>query len=110
MIRENIEISKQLRILREMWGYEESAVADYLLVTESELWDIENAGKFVVSDVQKLCDLYAVKFDDLITSGKTPIPLTMRYYSNKDLKSISYANKIFINFLEMLEISEEMKK
>lgn len=109
MIRENIEISKQLRRLREMWGYEESTVADYLSVTESELWDIENSGDLEVSKLIKLCDLYAIRFDDLMCAGKELIPFTMRYKATKDLETIADAHKIFTNFMEIVDKYEEIK-
>lgn len=107
MVDNNL-VGKNLKILREMWGYYESAVAEYLGVTEEGLKAIES-GRFIFDDIKKLCELYAVKFEDLIFKEEVPLPYIMRYYSTKDLKSIAGMHKIFYNFLEMLDIAEDIR-
>ena len=109
-MKENLQVSKDLRALREVWGYSAESVAEYLSISEGELWSIENEGKFVFDDVIKLCDLYGVKFEELLYGKEPPIPFNMRWYAAKDLQRIAYANKIFMNFVEMIDIAEELKK
>lgn len=105
----NTNLANNLKYLRELFGYNQQEIAEFLKVDQSLISKFEKGERTISSDViNSLACLYGVKVEDLENSNVPAIQVSTSFRKGKlepsDLEVISRINKISLNidFLEDL--------
>ena len=107
-------IAKNLKSLRELYGYNQDVIAKFLGVDQSLVSKIEKGERSVSIDlIEKLSSLYGIKVSDLENGDFEKLNISTSFRKNdldsSDLDVISKINKICLNieFMEELLNGEE---
>ena len=107
-----MNINEKIKELREKSKITQKSMADYLNVTQTYISKMESSERELTVDLlNKIANLFVCDINDLIDDNKKVKPILLPYrkknYSVEDLENISNANKIIINFNEMIDMLEE---
>jgi transcriptional regulator with XRE-family HTH domain len=102
-------VSKRFNELRNMNGFTQSQIAEYLQVDQSYISKCEkNEREFSVDILEKAANLFGCSIDYFTNkdSGFAPIPIAFRArgLTSEDLESIATMNKIALNLRYMEEL------
>ena len=107
-----MKINEKIKELREKNGISQRSMAEYLGVDQSYISKVESDERNLsVELLTKISNLFICDIEDLVNTSKTIKPFVMPFrkkaYSVSDLENISKANKIILNFNEMIDMLEE---
>lgn len=107
-----MRINEKIKELREKSNITQKEMADYLEVTQTYISKLESSERNLTIDLlMKISTLFVCDISELVDDDKTVKPLVLPFrkknYTVADLDSISSANKIILNFNEMIDLLEE---
>lgn len=107
-----MKINEKIKDLREKSKITQKEMADYLDVTQTYISKIESSERNLTFDLLlKISNLFICDMNELVDDNKDVRPLLLPFrkknFSVADLDSISNANKIILNFNEMIDLLEE---
>ncbi len=107
-----MKINEKIKELREKSNITQKEMADYLEVTQTYISKLESSDRNLTIDLlMKIANLFVCDISELVDDNKSIKPLVLPFrkknYSVADLDSISNANKIILNFNEMIDLLED---
>ena len=105
-------VGERIRDLRVQSGLNQAQVANYLGVDQSNVSKCEKGERqFTMEALEKLCNLFGVKFVDFMDGIKEDVPALKFAFragtiQDDDLQVIANINRIAMNIREMEELLE----
>ncbi|MCF8012344.1 MAG: helix-turn-helix domain-containing protein [Clostridiales bacterium] len=105
-------VGKRFNELRNMSGFTQGQVAEYLQVDQSYISKCEkNERQFSVDILEKAADLFGCSIDDFTNEDSNFSPLSIAFRAKsvtaEDLETIAAMNKIALNLRYMEDLLEE---
>jgi transcriptional regulator with XRE-family HTH domain len=105
-------INDKIKELREKSKITQESMSNYLNVTQSYISKIESSEREIpVELLVKIANLFVCDINDLIDDSKKISPIVLPFrkknYSVEDLQNFGNANRIIMNFNEMIDLLEE---
>ncbi len=107
-----MSINEKIKKLRQDSKITQEVMANYLNVSQTYISKLESNERNLTIDIlNKICNLFLCDFNDLIDDNKSIKPIALPFrksdISAADLENFSDANKIIMNFNEMIDLLEE---
>lgn len=107
-----MKVNEKIKNLREKSKITQEGMANYLNVSQTYISKLESSERELTVDLlTKIADLFVCDICDLVDDAKMVEPIVMPFrkknYSVEDLENISDANRIILNFNEMVDMLED---